>query len=230
VVCAQNHDQIGNRMMGERLCELISFEGCKLAACAVLLSPFVPLLFMGDEYSETAPFQYFVSHSDPELVEGVRRGRREEFSAFQWKGEPPDPQDESTFQRSKLNHCLKNDGRHRTMLQLHKELTRLRKSIPALSSLSKDNMDVIGLEADRILAVRRWNGDSEVLTVFNFDDHEARRFQKVLHGVWHKRFDSSDARWMGNGSSGPSLLDGTQASDIALQPFAVLLFEKETED
>ena len=63
----------------------------------MLLSPFVPLLFMGDEYGETAPFQYFVSHSDPSLIEAVRKGRREEFAAFKWKGEPPDPQDEGTF-------------------------------------------------------------------------------------------------------------------------------------
>src|SRR5262249_26622113 len=69
VVFAQNHDQIGNRMMGERLGQLASFEATKLAAAAVLLSPFLPLLFMGDEYSETAPFQYFVDHSDPALIE-----------------------------------------------------------------------------------------------------------------------------------------------------------------
>jgi maltooligosyltrehalose trehalohydrolase len=185
---------------------------------------------MGDEYGEKAPFQYFVSHSDPQLVEGVRRGRREEFSSFQWKGEPPDPQDERTFRRSTLNHCLKGDGRHRALLQFHKELIRLRKSIPALACLRKDRMDVTRLEEDRILTVRRWNGNSEVLTVFNFNDHEARLFQKVPHSMWRKRFDSSDSRWMGNGGSVPELVDGTQVRDIALQPFAALLFERETED
>jgi maltooligosyltrehalose trehalohydrolase len=230
VVFAQNHDQVGNRMLGERLSELVSFEACKLATSVVLLSPFVPLLFMGDEYGEKAPFQYFVSHSDPQLVEGVRRGRREEFSSFQWKGEPPDPQDERTFRRSTLNHRLKSDGRHRALLEFHKELMRLRKSVPALSCLSKDKMDVIGLDEDRTLTVRRWNGNSEVLTVFNFNDHEARLFQKVPQGLWRKRFDSSDSRWMGNGASVPVLLDGTHVGDIVLQPFAVLLFEKETED
>src|SRR5574341_367200 len=88
VVCSQNHDQIGNRMLGERLSNIIPFEGLKLAAGVVLLSPFVPLLFMGEEYGEEAPFLYFVSHSDPDLIEAVRKGRKQEFTAFNWKGNP----------------------------------------------------------------------------------------------------------------------------------------------
>src|SRR5437660_9762298 len=103
VVFAQNHDQIGNRKLGERLGQLVPLEAYKLASSVVLLSPFVPLLFMGDEYGETAPFQYFVSHSDPQIIEAVRHGRMEEFSAFKWKGEPPDPQGEQTFKRSQLD-------------------------------------------------------------------------------------------------------------------------------
>ena len=106
VVCSQNHDQVGNRMLGDRLSATLSFEQQKLAAGAVLLSPFIPLLFMGEEYGETAPFQYFVSHSDPALIEAVRQGRREEFAAFAWQGEVPDPQDEATFRRSRLNRDL----------------------------------------------------------------------------------------------------------------------------
>jgi maltooligosyltrehalose trehalohydrolase len=102
VACIQNHDQVGNRMLGERLATLVSFEAYKLAAAAVLLGPNVPLLFMGQEYGEQAPFQYFVSHTDPDLVEAVRRGRREEFRSFDWAGEVPDPQDAGTFLRSKL--------------------------------------------------------------------------------------------------------------------------------
>jgi maltooligosyltrehalose trehalohydrolase len=230
VVFAQNHDQIGNRMMGERLSELVSFEGCKLAASVVLLSPFVPLLFMGDEYGEKAPFQYFVSHSDPQLVESVRCGRKKEFSSFQWRGEPPDPQDESTFRRSTLNHSLKTDGKHRVLQEFHKELMRLRQTIPALYCLSKDKMDVVSRGEDRVLEVRRWNGNSEVLTIFNFNDHETRLFRNVPQGVWHKRLDSSDSRWLGNGATVPDLVDGTQIRSIALQPHTVLLFETELED
>ena len=97
VVCIQNHDQIGNRARGDRLSELLDFEGLKLAAGVTVLAPFVPLLFMGEEYGEKAPFQYFTSHSDAGLIEAVRKGRKEEFSAFAWEGEIPDPHDEKTF-------------------------------------------------------------------------------------------------------------------------------------
>src|SRR5262249_23569043 len=92
VVSSQNHDQVCNRAQGERLTALTDFEGLKLAAGLVLLSPYVPLLFMGEEYGETSPFLYFVSHGDPALIDAVRRGRREEFKKFAWQGEPPDPQ------------------------------------------------------------------------------------------------------------------------------------------
>ena len=97
MVCSQNHDQIGNRRLGERLSSLISFEQQKLVAGCVLLSPFIPLLFMGEEYGETAPFQYFVSHIDEPLIEAIRKGRASEFAHFEWEGHVPDPQDEETF-------------------------------------------------------------------------------------------------------------------------------------
>src|SRR5579885_155483 len=103
VVCTQNHDQIGNRAAGDRLTTLVNFEALKLAAGVNLLSPFLPLLFLGEEYGEPAPFQYFTSHGDPGLVEAVRRGRREEFASFGWQEAVPDPQDEQTYQRSHLN-------------------------------------------------------------------------------------------------------------------------------
>jgi maltooligosyltrehalose trehalohydrolase len=102
IVFSQNHDQVGNRMRGDRLSTLVPFEALKLAAGIVLLSPNVPLLFMGEEYGEQAPFQYFVSHSVQELVEAVRIGRKEEFAGFGWQDELPDPQDEATFSHSKI--------------------------------------------------------------------------------------------------------------------------------
>ena len=151
VVFAQNHDQVGNRMFGERLSQLVSLEALKLAASAVLLSPFIPLLFMGEEYGEVAPFQYFISHLDPQLVDAVRRGRREEFAGFAWQGEPPDPQDIATFQRAKLNHRLRSEGHHRALFEFYQELIRLRKELPALAQLSKEHMHVMGFEREKIL-------------------------------------------------------------------------------
>src|SRR5205823_14156028 len=115
VVVDQNHDHVGNRFGGERLSRLVDLETAKLAAGLTLLAPYVPLLFMGEEYGELAPFNYFVSHTDPGLVEKVRRGRREEFAAFGWTQEPPDPQDEFTFLASKLEHGLKAKEPHRSL-------------------------------------------------------------------------------------------------------------------
>lgn len=103
VVFSQTHDQVGNRMLGERLTAPVDFESLNLAA-AILLSPFVPSLFMGEGYGETAPFRYFVSHTDEALVEVVRRGRAEEFASFGFDPVPtPDPRSEEAFERSKLH-------------------------------------------------------------------------------------------------------------------------------
>jgi maltooligosyltrehalose trehalohydrolase len=103
VVFAQNHDQIGNRLRGERLSRLVDFESLKLAAGTLLLSPYVPLLFMGEEYAEEAPFLYFVSYTDPGLVAAVREGRKTEFEAFQGEQQCPDPQEAESFQDSSSN-------------------------------------------------------------------------------------------------------------------------------
>jgi maltooligosyltrehalose trehalohydrolase len=185
---------------------------------------------MGDEYGETAPFQYFVSHSDPQLVEAVRKGRKAEFAAFNWQGEAPDPQDEKTFERSKLNHSLKSEPRHKTLLAFHKELIRLRKSLPALSSLSKDRMDVVSLVEECVLVVRRWTGSNEVIAMFNFSDRPVRDFQNMPRGIWNKRLDSSDDRWMGTGMKAPDSIEAPLKTPLTLQPYGVLLFEKGTED
>ncbi|MGO9393383.1 MAG: malto-oligosyltrehalose trehalohydrolase [Desulfobaccales bacterium] len=170
VVFAQNHDQVGNRLKGERLSALVSFEGLKLAAAVVLLSPFIPLLFMGEEYGETAPFPYFVSHSDPDLIEVVRRGRREEFAYFKGSDEPPDPQEEATRQSASLDHSLRHQGRHRILYVLYKELITLRNETRANAGLSKDRMEVVCLERERTLVVRRWGREEQVAAIFHFGD------------------------------------------------------------
>jgi maltooligosyltrehalose trehalohydrolase len=226
VVFAQNHDQIGNRMLGERLVRLVSFEASKLASSIVLLSPFIPLMFMGEEYGETAPFQYFVSHYDSELVEAVRRGRKEEFASFRWQGEVPDPQDVKTFERSRLNHSLKKEHRHSTLLSFHRELLRLRRSLPALRSLDKEKMDVVRFDNDRVFSVRRWDGASEVFVVFNCNDRPVTHFRNFPEGVWLKRFDSADPMWMGGGTTAPDIID-RRSGELTLQPYAVLLYERE---
>src|SRR5205085_921485 len=111
---------------------------------------------------------YFISHTDPELVEKVRRGRAREFAAFGWTQDPPDPQDEATFEASKLDHRLKEKEPHRSLMELYRSLLRLRKEDPALRTLSKDDMEVTTDRERRVMTVRRWAGPHEVLAVFNF--------------------------------------------------------------
>jgi maltooligosyltrehalose trehalohydrolase len=132
VVCTQNHDQVGNRAGGERLSVLVAPAALRLAAAVLLLSPYVPLLFMGEEYGETNPFLYFVSHGDPELVQAVREGRRREFAAFGWEGQVPDPQSESTFERSRLDWSRLDQPKHSALRALYSDLLRLRAQEPAL--------------------------------------------------------------------------------------------------
>jgi maltooligosyltrehalose trehalohydrolase len=224
VVFAQNHDQVGNRLRGERLSELVSFEGLKLAAGVVLLSPFIPLLFMGEEYGEPAPFQYFVSHSNPALIEAVRQGRREEFASFQWREEPPDPQDEATFLRSKLNHKLRREKHRQLLGKFYKELIRLRKTISPLAFLSKEHMEIAACEKEKILFVRRWKEGEEVFIAFNFSDAPGSVHLPIPAGGWQKRFDSQEERWGGSGSSIPGLLRSDGRFRLSLKPKAFALF------
>jgi len=224
VVFAQNHDQVGNRMNGERLGQLVSFEGLKLAAAVVLLSPFVPLLFMGEEYGETAPFQYFVDHSDPDLVEVVRQGRREEFAAFKWQGEPPDPQDEATFRRARLEWQGRHRGQGAVLLAFYKELIGLRRNVSALSRLSKDNLEVVGYEEEKVLFVRRWSGADELMMLFNFSDAVASVCVPAPQGRWYKRLDSAGPEWRGGGSSLHDKLQSEGEVKVTLGPKAFALY------
>jgi maltooligosyltrehalose trehalohydrolase len=229
VVFAQNHDQVGNRMLGERLSSLVPWEGLKIAAGAVLLSPYIPLLFMGEEYGEIAPFQYFISHSDPELVEAVRRGRREEFSAFQWKGETPDPQSEETFLGCKLNHKLRQEGRHRILLEFYRELIRLRKTLPPLPFLSKEHLEALVLEKEKVLWVRRWRGEEEVFIIFNFGDSRISVNLPLPAGNWQKQIDSEDEKWNGRGSLVPDPLNSEGQAFLSLHPKTFILLSRTEE-
>jgi maltooligosyltrehalose trehalohydrolase len=229
VVFGQNHDQVGNRMLGDRLSERLSFGELKLAAGLVLLSPFIPLLFMGEEYGERAPFQYFISHSDPALIEAVRRGRREEFSAFEWKGELPDPQDEATFLRSKLKQELRSQGEHGVLREFYKELIRLRKTVPALAMLSKEQMEVQGYDKEKILFIRRWRGKEEVFIIFNFDDSPRSVDLPIPAGDWRKQFDSEEERWGGRGSTVPVRIQSGGQMSLDLHRKAFILFVRTEE-
>ena len=200
VVFSQNHDQIGNRMLGERLSILVSFEALKLAAGIVLLSPYIPLLFMGEEYGEDAPFLYFVSHSDRALIEAVRQGRKKEFGEFKWQGEPPDPQSTETFLRSKINWNKRTGGNHKVLREFYKHLITVRKTTAALSNLDKKNLVVNGIEREKTVFVRRWNDSSHIFIVFNFNRSDVKIIPSIPEGRWDKVLDSSEKIWNGSGS------------------------------
>jgi maltooligosyltrehalose trehalohydrolase len=128
VVCSQNHDQIGNRARGERLSMLVDAPKLKAIAALTLLSPFVPLLFQGEEWGARTPFQYFTDHEDAELGRLVSEGRAREFQSFRWGGDLPDPQDAATFERSKLDWAETAKPCHAEMLDWYRALIALRKS------------------------------------------------------------------------------------------------------
>jgi len=225
VVCSQNHDQIGNRRLGDRLSATLSFEQQKLAAGVVLLSPFVPLLFMGEEYGELAPFQYFVSHTDPALVDAVRQGRREEFAAFDWQGEVPDPQAEATFRRSRLDHALARRGAHRVLREFYRELLALRRQVPAIARAKKDAVETTALEPESVCMVRQWSADDTVLLVFNFAAQRHVVDVPLPLGEWRKRLDSTDARWRGPGLTASANAAGPGRVRLDLPGTALVLYE-----
>jgi maltooligosyltrehalose trehalohydrolase len=221
VVCAQNHDQIGNRAQGERLSSLVDFESLKLAAGAVIFSPFLPLLFMGEEYGETAPFLYFTSHGDADLIDAVRRGRQEEFGGFTWK-EVPDPQDEITFLRCRLTPEESWTPRQTLLREFYGELFRIRRQTAALRHLAMEHTQATPLEAQTLL-VRRWCDASEALLLLNFSGERTSLTLPCPAGRWNKVIHSADSRWDGAGSV-PAMLSGE--CEITLSPRSMTLYTK----
>jgi maltooligosyltrehalose trehalohydrolase len=146
VVATQNHDQVGNRAAGERSSALMSEGRLRIAAALLLTSPFVPLLFQGEEWGATTPFQYFTSHADPGLGRVVSEGRRGEFSAFGWDpADVPDPQDPATFERSRLDWTEQGQERHAGLLAWYRRLIALRRQVP---ELTEPRLALVSAECD----------------------------------------------------------------------------------
>ena len=225
IVYTQNHDQVGNRMRGERLSGLVPFEALKLAAGLLMLAPNLPLIFMGQEYGEEAPFLYFVSHSDPDLIRAVRQGRREEFESFSWEGEPPDPQSPDTFRESVLHWDVRDTDRHGTLRAFYRRLMELRRTVPALASLDKQALEVTGNEATRVLALRRWTDADQVVVWCNFHEEPQAVTPAIPAGTWRRVLHSASAGWDGPGDDLPESIDASTA--LTLSPLSVTLYRKE---
>ena len=153
VACSQNHDQVGNRPAGDRLTAHLEDRQLRLAAAFVLLSPAVPLLFMGEEHAEPAPFPYFVDHGDPELLTATSEGRAREFAAFAELGEVPDPGDEATFRSAVIDHERARTGTHAEMRDWYRALLQLRRSVFGGAGMK---VDVAGYDTETsVLTVDR---------------------------------------------------------------------------
>jgi maltooligosyltrehalose trehalohydrolase len=170
IYCLQNHDQVGNRALGERLSMLVSEEAYGAASALFLFLPMTPLLFMGQEWAATSPFQFFTDH-DPQLGRLISEGRREEFKSFRAFTDPaarasiPDPQQKETWIRSRLRWEELGLERHRRVWDLYRRLLDLRRSDPVLSAAGRE-----GLQAEAwgaVLTVRRWNAQGERLLLVN---------------------------------------------------------------
>jgi maltooligosyltrehalose trehalohydrolase len=221
VVFTQNHDQVGNRMLGERLSHLVSFEALKLAAGVLLLSPNIPLIFMGEEYAEDAPFLYFVSHTDPDLVTVVREGRKKDFADFQRKGDFIDPFSVDTFYKCQLNWEKRQEGKYKVMLELYQHLIQLRRTMPALKKLDKQNLEASFLEEDKLIFLHRWHQNNQIFCLMNFNDRDVNFKATPPSSNWRKILDSSEPKWMGLGSTLPDQVMQEQVLTIRPQSFAL---------
>lgn len=163
VVANQNHDQIGNRARGDRLTEHLDDDQLACAALLTLAGPFTPMLFMGEEWAASTPFQFFTSHPEPELGRATAEGRIQEFEKMGWDpAEVPDPQDPETFRRSRLDWDELAEGRHAVLLDCYRRLARLRREIPQLTDPSFGSVSCT--VDDRVLTMRR----GDLLVAVNF--------------------------------------------------------------
>lgn len=224
VVYAQNHDQIGNRMMGDRLRESVTPAQLRLAAAAVLLSPFTPMLFMGEEYGSERPFPFFVDFGDEQLVAAVRTGRRDEFAAFRWKGEPPDPQSEETFRSAVLDWTAREQDGHRELLDLHARLIELRLTEPGIHAADAINTEILdtngahsdGSGADGVIVIRRRAAEQSSILLLNFAADVAH-FDLPGQG-WRLALDTA--------SDGPLAPFAAQRLDLAPHSAVLLLYDE----
>ncbi len=234
IVFIQNHDQIGNRMPNDRYVKIFNHAQVKLAVGMVLTSPYLPMLFMGDEYGETAPFEYFIDYHDPTLLDAIRKGRLSEFGFLMPEGtKPPDPAAEETFHVSKLDHNLRKQGVHRVLLEYHKALIRLRKTIPALAEPDKLRLEVESFAEQKILYLRRWKDESEVFVAYNFNEHQVSITLSVPGGKWKRQFDSADPRWNADSDLSKPPKSHTLTShgevELTLPPQSFVLYLKAVE-
>jgi len=189
---------------------------CGRAATATLLSPFLPLLFMGEEYAEPAPFQFFTSFPDPALGKAVSEGRRKEFERFAWAGEVPDPQAPSTFERSHIDWALREREPHASMLGFYKRLLDLRRTLSALNDDPPEQRKVVA--CGETLVVERFSGTERALLLLRPSREGAE--VALPEGSWSVILDSWAEAW-----AGPLARPLSEKAEhhLALQPWHAVL-------
>ena len=207
VVCIHNHDQVGNRALGDRYTAILSPAAQRLACGLLLVSPFTPLLFMGEEYGETRPFPFFCSFGDETLIRAVREGRREEFASmdFSWEGEIPDPQDPATFAAARLTWQWPAGSFHEQLRRLYRDLLAARRDWPALRDREHTLVKLLGgpggSESDSagVLRIDRGEGPQRLVSLANLSDEP--RSNPCRDGGEHHLWLSTEA-WGYGGARG----------------------------
>ena len=223
IVFSQNHDMVGNRRFGERLSNLVCFEMLKLIAGTVFVSPYLPLLFMGEEYGEKNPFLYFINHKSDLLNKRVRHSRQNGFKSF-YPGDnksAPNPSEISTFLKSKLSEPL-GDEESLALFEYYKKLISLKKTHPVLNKADKKNIKVS--QENKVFSIERWNEESRIISWLNFSTDN---FEVTLPSGFGEKsarllLCSSDKQWNGPGYEIP--VNITCKENVTLKAVSMLLY------
>ena len=193
VVAIQTHDQVGNRAYGERLSRLVDFPYLKAAAGLLFMAPYIPMLFMGEEYAEENPFLFFTDYGDPKLKQAVSEGRRKEFAAFGWD-DIPDPEAEQTFLASRLTPRQRWKPHQQAVFRYYRDLISLRKTHPALREPDKESLLDIAVQPEEKLVTISRRGGGKVVNAYANLGEEEMAFDPVPGKVL---LDSEAARYGG---------------------------------
>jgi maltooligosyltrehalose trehalohydrolase len=190
-----------------------------------MLSPYIPMLFMGEEYADDTPFFYFVSHSDEELIKAVREGRKAEFKDFGFDAEIPDPQDEDTFNKSKIHWEKRNIHSHNIILQWHQQLIRMRKTLAPLQNFDKRDVQVQIIGSNAFILFRNGTGQERLACLFNLSESEvAFLVPESIHAA-NKILDSKEDKWiLKEDKRGVHSQNLNAAQTITLLPLSVVVY------
>ena len=224
VVFSQNHDQVGNRALGDRLAASLSPAELRLAASLVVLSPSLPLIFMGEEYAEKNPFMYFVDHGDADLLEAVHNGRKDKFLLEGAGRNIPDPADKETFIRSRLDHSLRTGGRHKEMLEFYRAVIALRKELPALRRTPRSAVSVYKPEADKTLVMTIFHAGQRLLYLINLSE-QAQGVGLPDEPAFQDKQQVSLLLDSSRGLKGSGKISVTIREDMEIEPSSIMIFE-----